>query len=251
MKKLFITIYIFIFVFIFSFTAFAESAVSFALSNKSVKPQRLVTIEMKANCVEKLCAATFEFSYDKNMLEFRSAKASDTGSKIKANDTGGKVKLVFLNAYGKEISNSKPIFSLTFKAVGEGNTYVDFNVGDCVNGDVEFLNIGECTSAVISINGSKSQSVQAKSGSAKINDSKSSKSSEGKSSKRSNQTATETSPNSTIDEWGVLNPIDDEKTRYLFIGIGGGIAIVCMFMIAFFIGRKSKEKDKTNDGSKD
>ena len=52
----------------------AESAVSFSLSEIECKNNRLVDIEVRAQCDRKLCAATFEFTYDPSVLEFRDAK---------------------------------------------------------------------------------------------------------------------------------------------------------------------------------
>ena len=67
-------------------TVFSAAKVYFALNDCSTNNNRLFTVSMTADCDKKLSAASFEFTYDKNMFEFRSAKVSDKTSKITYNE---------------------------------------------------------------------------------------------------------------------------------------------------------------------
>ena len=80
-------------------TAFSSTKVDFVLNDCNCDNNRLFTISMTADSDKKLCAASFEFTYDKSMFEFRSAKVSDNSSKITYNELEDKVKLVFLNSF--------------------------------------------------------------------------------------------------------------------------------------------------------
>lgn len=248
MKKLIILIIIpFLILFSLADTVFAEEYVNFYLTDENNQLNRLVTIEMKAESFKKLSAASFEFTYDNNMLEYREIKVTDDSSQIKVNDTDGKIKLIFLNTFGKDISDKESIFTITFKSIKEGTSYIDFTVNDCVDEDVQSLHIGNCKSATINISKKHNTSTGNKPQS-RIDKNNTSNNSERGKSTRSSQSQNDII--STADEWGSLNPIDDKNIRFLFIGAGAGIALVCVAVLAFYIGRKSLEKshEKKNNG---
>jgi hypothetical protein len=54
-----------------------------------------------------------------------------------------------VRADGIDLSAAPEIFSLEFKATGEGTTPISFEVCDCVDADVEFMQIGTCTSGSV------------------------------------------------------------------------------------------------------
>ena len=71
--------------YMYGFTAYAASNIDFALTEKSTDNNRLFTINMQAKSNEKISAALFCFTYDKNMFEFRSMKCNDDESEIEYN----------------------------------------------------------------------------------------------------------------------------------------------------------------------
>lgn len=226
-------------------TAFAADSVSFELSGADAAPNRLVTLELKAKSSEKFCAALFEFSYDTKMLEFRSVKVSDNSSKIKANDLGGKVKVSFLNSEGLSISEMNTIFTITFKTSVQGSTFVDFKVSDCVDGNVNSLDVGQCSSSEITVSKTHNNT------SDKNNKSESKSKDDSKSSGNSKRSSKETTTSpASIEEWGELNPVNDKSTLFLIIGLVGGASLVILTVLAFLIGRHSiqnKIKNQSND----
>lgn len=227
-------------------TAFSANKVDFVLSDYNCDNNRLFKISMTADSDKKLCAASFEFTYDKSMFEFRSAKVSDKSSKIAYNELSDKVKLVFLNADGINIINDEIIFTLTFKAVKSGTGYIDFFVSDCVDSDINSIDAGKCTSAKITVN-SKSE----KSGSDKSNSSDKSEKSESSGSKSERKKTEETTAVSTYDEIGQLNSFDNPNTRLLIIGIVLGASLIAAVMLAYNIFKRIKSNRNKRKHSPD
>lgn len=227
-------------------TAYSANKVDFDLSDYNCDNNRLFTISMTADSDKKLCAASFEFTYDKSMFEFRSAKVSDKSSKIAYNELSDKVKLVFLNADGINIINGESIFTLTFKAVKSGTGYIDFFVSDCVDSDVNSIDAGKCTSAKITVN-SKSE----KSGSDKSNSSDKSEKSESSASKSERKKTEETTSVSTYDEIGQLNSFDNPNIRLLIIGIVLGASLIAAVMLAYNIFKRIKSNRNKRKHSPD
>ncbi len=225
----------------------ASDNISFELVDAECQSGRLVEIEIVAACSKKLSAATFEFTYDKNMFEFRSVKSSDSNATIKANETSSNLKAVYLNTYGADISNSATIFTITLKTLSAGTGYLDFSVCDCVDADVNWIDVGKCTSAKIIISGGSSNSNSKNA---------SSSSSSGASSKSSDKSVTvkgtstrefDTTSPATIDNLGLLNPIKSSNTKYLILGIAVGAALVMLLLLVFFIGKRTAAVKIKND----
>lgn len=227
-------------------TAFSANKFDFVLSDYNCDNNRLFTISMTADSAKKLCAASFEFTYDKSMFEFRSAKVSDKSSKIAYNELSDKVKLVLLNADGINIINGEIIFTLTFKAVKSGTGYIDFFVSDCVDSDINSIDAGKCTSAKITVN-SKSE----KSGSDKSNSSDKSEKSESSGSKSERKKTEETTSVSTYDEIGQLNSFDNPNIRLLIIGIVLGASLIAAVMLAYNIFKRIKSNRNKRKNSPD
>lgn len=227
-------------------TAYSANKVDFVLSDYNCDNNRLFTISMTADSEKKLCAASFEFTYDKSMFEFRSAKVSDKSSKIAHNELSDKVKLVLLNADGINIINGESIFTLTFKAVKSGTGYIDFFVSDCVDSDVNSIDAGKCTSAKITVN-SKSE----KSGSDKSNSSDKSEKNESSGSKSERKKTEETTSVSTYDEIGQLNSFDNPNIRLLIIGIVLGASLIAAVMLAYNIFKRIKSNRNKRKNSPD
>lgn len=152
MKKLFSIILILVALLQISLTsAFATASVSFEMQNADMKPNRLFSVALSANSGNRLSAATFEFTYDADYIEFRKVKAVNNGSKIQVNKKSGKVKVVFLNSEGQNISGGSDVLTLDFKTIKEGTAYIDYTVNQCVDSDVNFMDVGSCTASCIRI----------------------------------------------------------------------------------------------------
>ena len=75
----------------------------------------------------------------------------NNGSKIQVNKKSGKVKVVFLNSEGQNISGGSDVLTLDFKTIKEGTVYIDYTVNQCVDSDVNFMDVGSCTASCIRI----------------------------------------------------------------------------------------------------
>lgn len=226
-------------------TVFSATEIDFTLKDCSTDNNRLFTITMTADCDKKLSAASFEFTYDKSMFEFRSAKVSDNTSKIAYNELDDKVKLVFLNADGVDINNGISIFTLTFKSVDSGIGYIDFYVSDCVDSDINSIDAGKCTSAKITVNSKSSDSNTNKSSTDKSDKSDSS------GTKSEREKAEETTSVSTYDEIGQLNSFDNPNTRLLIVGIALGASIIAAVMLVYNIFKRIKSNINKRKNSPD
>lgn len=85
------------------------------MQNADMKPNRLFSVALSANSGNRLSAATFEFTYDPDYIEFRKVKAVNNGSKIQVNKKSGNIKVVFLNSEGQNISGGSDVLTLDFK----------------------------------------------------------------------------------------------------------------------------------------
>lgn len=227
------------------FTIYSAQSVDFKLNDCTVDKNRLFTVEMTAKGEKPLSAASFEFTYDKSMFEFRSAKTTDDSSKISYNELSDKVKVVFLNTYGKEINSESSIFTLTFKAVKSGVGYIDFFVSDCVDSEITSIDAGKCTSAKITVN-----SKSGIDGASKNKNSDKTEKSDSNGSKSVRSEEQETTDLATLDQIGELNPFDNQNTRFLIIGIALGAVIIVIILIAYNIINRIKTKNK-NQKDKD
>lgn len=132
-------------IFITSITVYA-AAPCFELDDVSAAKGRLIEVCMYAENGSSLSAASFSFTFNSNILEFRDAKCTNDSALIETNCIGNTVKAVYLDSYGTNVSEKVCIFKLIFKAVSSGVDYIDFTVSDCVNADIERINPGECVS---------------------------------------------------------------------------------------------------------
>ncbi len=238
--------------YMYGFTAYAASNIDFALTEKSTDNNRLFTINMQAKSNEKISAALFYFTYDKDMFEFRSMKCSDDESEIEYNETDKGVKAVFLNSDGKRISDGDTLFTLTFKSVSSGSSSIDFTVSDCVNSNTEYMNIGKCTSADITVN-SKSNEDNYENDENDIEDNGNSKSDKSRSSSKnsSKSNVKESTATAEINDLGELSSIASPNSQLLIIGIaigcGSAVTAAVFFVALNHIIKKKKEKDKKQE----
>ena len=247
MKRIISLIIVIILFVLTSTSVFAAETVSFEMSDCTTDNNRLFTVGMTAKSDKPLSAASFEFEYDKSMVEFRSAK-TDNNSKITVNETDNIIKAVYLNSNGQNIKNGEVIFYLTFKSIKSGTSYIDFSVYDCIDSDVKSVEVGNCTSAKITVNG-KSSGSNSNSKNEKSSDDEETES-KSKSSRDKNQ---ETTSEASFDELGLLNPLLVSDKKYLIIGICIGVAVVLLIGTGFFIGsrtsKKKVQKDNNNESS--
>lgn len=225
------------------FSTSAADSISFNLADAESKKGRLVEISVEAECSKKLSAALFEFTYDKSMFEFKNVKTSDDNTIVKANELDRCVKAIYLSTYGTDISNTKSIFTITLKALKEGTGYLDFSVYDCVDADVKSMQVGTCTSAEIKITGSGNDSNDNQD---KVSEDNTK--SDGKSSKRASSIK-ESTGDSTIDNLGLLNEIEDKNLNYIIIGVAIGVASVILLLCVYMFLRKLEQKFKKKEES--
>ncbi len=243
MKKFYCIIGVLIVILQFSVCCvFAADNISFEIQNADMKPNRLFEVALSAKSNNLLCAATFEFKYDTDFIEFRKVKAVDSNSKIQVNKKSGKIKVVFLNSNGQNISNGDKVLTLSFKTLKTGTTYIDYTVNECVNGNVDFIDVGDCTASCVQIRNNASNSVS------NVNSSKQHKNT--KQTEKGGKSKHPTEPTTTgasYDEYVDHAPTKDRQIAFFFAGMGITAGCICILALAYVIGRKSAKKKTEND----
>lgn len=204
------------------------------MQNADMKPNRLFSVALSANSGNRLSAATFEFTYDPDYIEFRKVKAVNNGSKIQVNKKSGKVKVVFLNSEGQNISGGSDVLTLDFKTIKEGTAYIDYTVNQCVDSDVNFMDVGSCTASCIRIYKNASGTV---SGGSSSSSNKNSTQATGKGGKSKHPTEP-TTVNASDDEYIDYNPIKDKQIKFFLAGIGITAGCLAILAVAYAIGKK-------------
>ncbi len=230
-------------------SVFAAENISFELTNCEASQNKSFSVDLIAKSSIELSAATFEFKYDKTMIEFKNIKADN--SKVKYNELDGSVKVSYLCADGKNINNGNAILTITFKAMNLGNCFVDFSASDCVDSNANFIDVGSCSSANIQVGNSKEENNNSSKSSSESD--KNTKNSKSKNSSHTGSADDETS-DSAFNDFGLLNNIDDKSTRFLIIGIAVGSSIIAISLIVYLIikkhlTKKEKDKDTTTDSN--
>ena len=104
--------------------AFAAQTVSFSLPEVRCAPNRLIQVPCVATGTGKFCAATFSFQFDKSLLEIRKVTPYK-GAKAVFHQADT-LKISYVHADGIDLSAAPEIFTLEFKATGEGTTPISF-----------------------------------------------------------------------------------------------------------------------------
>lgn len=207
----------------FTIPANAATSVSFRTSDVQTDNNRLFYVDVIADSDKPLCAAAFEFRYDKSLAEFRSVN-TDKDSKIVYNENSDCINISYLNTYGKKISRGDVIFSLQFKSVNLGSFNLDYTVSDCVDSDVKQMEIGSVVSGEIRINGKSTSS------SSKEESTKSPDSSDASSTKSTADEAdTQPSTVSNLNNLGLTSDISERNANAKFVI---ALIIICLVFIS-------------------
>ena len=233
----------------------AADSVSFSVDSIECKNNRLIEVNVNAQCGKKLSAALFEFSYDKSILEFRGVK-TPSDSMTEYNENANGFKLSYLCADGADISASSPIFTLKFKSVGEGRTNIAYSVSDCVDSDVQQMTIGDCTSGSVTVT---SKAKDTGSAPAKNSSQTSKTASKSKSSKQSASSSTAkkesdgaTGDSSSYKDLGNVNDViqkDFDKATPIIILCTSIVIFIAFigFLIHKIVSSRKAKQDKKDD----
>ena len=229
----------------------AAGSVSFSSDSIECKSNRLIEVNFNAECGKKLRAATFEFSFDKSILEFRGI-GTPSGTIVEYNEKQNSVKLSYLCKNGADISSSAAIFTLKFKSINEGYTDISYTVFDCVDSDVQQMSVGSCSSGRVTVSGKAPDNIgtieKPRSSTEKTTKSASgtSKSSKSVSSSETGST-THSRNNSPADFDNVIQRDYDKITPIIVLCAS---AVICIAFIGFLLFKISvirKSQNKKDD----
>lgn len=214
----------------------AVSDISFATTDAQCNNNRLFTVDIKAKSADDFSVATFEFTYDRSIIEYREVSCGDN-SYVRAHDNGKSVVVSYLCSDGVKIDEYTTIFTLKFKSISEGETRLDYTVSNCVNSEVEDMPIGSCTSSLITVNSKITKS---------NNETQKNKNSIGKNSSDNIESDTYQNSDTTIDQFGVLNDGYFNNNKAIFLIIA---AVATVGVSAFCLGRVLSIKTLKNKKS--
>lgn len=214
----------------------AANDISFAMTGAECNNNRLFTVDVKAKSSDMFSVATFEFSYDRSVIEFRDVTCGDN-SRVRAYDNGKTVMVSYLCSDGIKIDDYTTIFTLKFKSISYGETNINYTVSNCVNSKVEDMPIGSCTSSLVTV---KSKSANNKENQNSGNNSSKSTSDKIDSDIYQNE-------GTTIDELGVLNPDEFDNKKVIFLTIAAFSAVA---VSAFLLGRLFTKKESKREQTK-
>lgn len=221
-------------------TAFAAE-ISFSTTEVSVQKGRLMNIEICAKSNTKVCAAYFEFTYDKSLFEFREVKKSDSSSMVEAYEVNDCVRVLFLNSNGCDINTEKPIFTLTLKAINGGKGSLDYTVSDVVDENLKHMEIGKCTSGMLTVTESSTAEKD------KSSENSKSDSSSGKSEKATSITEKN---DSSIRNIGNITINKNNNLASFFAGIFAMLALFAVVLIFVAIIRNKRKKKTEHENEK-
>ncbi len=236
MKRFVLLMFTVLFIIFSAVSVFAAdtNGVTFKTEDINCDKGRILKVDVKAKSSEKISAVLLKFTYDRNIIEYRSI-STDSDSLAYAYDNGSTLNVSYLCKDGKNIDNDTVILTLEFKATAEGQSNLQYTAYDCVNSSAESVEISQCSSGKVSVT---------KQGSEKSNDNEKSDTTEYKS---ENNESTGNSEKSSIDELGSLNgKFSDNTVFMLIVGVICGLAVgvLCFVLYLSVIKRKNKAKEE-------
>lgn len=230
MKRFVLLMFTVLFIIFSAVSVFAADTndVTFKTEDINCDKGRIFKVDVKAKSSEKISAVLLNFTYDRNIIEYRSI-STDSDSLAYAYDNGSTLNVSYLCKDGKNIDNDTVILTLEFKATAEGQSNLQYTAYDCVNSSAESVEISQCSSGKVSVTkqgSEKSDTMEYKS--------------------ESNE-STGNSEKSSIDELGSLNgKFSDNTVFMLIVGVICGLAVgvLCFVLYLSVIKRKNKAKEE-------
>lgn len=130
MKRL-LSIFIALMLFAVSFSANAVSTLG--TKNITADNNRLFEIPVIVKSPKALTAATFTLKYDKSAAAFRKTTAAFPEATVKSVEKNGSVKVIFLCPNGVKVSKNSQLFSVTFKTLKQGSSFINITASDFVD----------------------------------------------------------------------------------------------------------------------
>lgn len=203
--------------------------VMFKTEDAQCSLNRIIAVEVRAKSNQKLSAVLFKFSYDRNILEYRSI-STPSDSIAYAYDNGQALNVSYLCKNGKNVSNESTVFTLKFKAIALGKSDLKYTAYDCVNSLPESAEISKCESGTVYVQNENSNLGE-----------------EDTEEQENLRKSSDDEKYEGKDIMGSLNSeFADNNTFMLVVGLLSGIAVcvLCFILYLFVKKRKNKAKDE-------
>ena len=152
MKRFVLLMFTVLFIIFSAVSVFAAdtNGVAFKTEDINCDKGRIFKVDVKAKSSEKISAVLLKFTYDRNIIEYRSI-STDSDSLAYAYDNGSTLNVSYLCKDGQNIDNDTVILTLEFKATAEGQSNLQYTAYDCVNSSAESVEISQCSSGKVSV----------------------------------------------------------------------------------------------------
>ncbi len=242
MKRL-LSIFIALMLFTVSFSANAASTLG--TKNITADNNRLFEIPVLVRSSKVLTAATFTLKYDTSAIAFRKTTAAFPEATVKSAEKNGSVKVIFLCPNGVKVSKNSQLFSVTFKTLKQGSSFINITASDFV--DLRAKNFTPPNSVKCRVSVNERGEASAKSAKAV------GKSADGYVySDNSTEEVTKSSKKDDSSELESQGLLSDYENALSSVGISPGfiialviVSIISTAFVMYFITRK-KNNDKNN-----
>jgi len=206
----------------------AENSVSVRSGDVKVNNNRLFDVDIYVDSFFSFTAATFEFSYDNRMMEYREVSTEVSGGMVRATDKESKVKAIFLKNDGVSANGEVKLFSVKFKSIAEGSCNVAISMYDVVDNNAMSTNNETSTQIVVSVSGGKSSVIIG---------------SDEKDENNQDSTEKETAETKIIKQLSIATPKDSSQ-KYLIMII---LLMIGLLVLLFYCAKLKKDKEKVQE----
>jgi len=206
----------------------AENSVSVRSGDVKVNNNRLFDVDIYVDSSFSFTAATFEFSYDNRMMEYREVSTEVSGGMVRATDKESKVKAIFLKNDGVSANGEVKLFSVKFKSIAEGSCNVAISMYDVVDNNAMSTNNETSTQIVVSVSGGKSSVIIGSDEKDENNDEPAEK---------------ETAETKIIKQLSIATPKDSSQ-KYLIMII---LLMIGLLVLLFYCAKLKKDKEKVQE----
>lgn len=216
----------------------AQGSVTFSLEGTGAKEGRLFTVSLnvQGDCTD-FSACRITIDYDSSKIAFRKLSSTDSESEIEHTVKDGRITLVFLSVNGTDITDKKRIAEITFKSENSGTAPIAISADQCIDNSANDLSVGLTSGVDIEISSGDNTQKDDSSAEKTTN------------SETASQSPKDNSIPSDIDNKELVLPHDNSYMLFM-AGIAVATVIFGVFVLAFYMGMKYKDK-KVNNHSDD
>lgn len=132
----------------------AASKVDFSAQQGTAMQNRLIGVAITARGDVTLSAVTFTLRYNKAVISYQKTESGDA---VAAHDSNGSCRVNYLCRNGKSLKHGATLFTVVFRAVGEGTSDIAYTAAECTGCNARFLPVGSCDAGRVEVRGTRAR----------------------------------------------------------------------------------------------